>query len=130
MVLAAASRITAPARTQLPTPGACVVSASGAWLTPGLDSIAAVYFHRANDIARDYGVRRAIALAGIMAHEIGHLLLDRSAHSSTGVMRASWEYGDLLKIAQGTLWFTRPEAARIREMVRKRAESCGADLRR
>jgi hypothetical protein len=97
-----------------------------AWMTPDLDSIAAAYFHRAVEFEHDHGIDRATILGGIMAHELGHLLLDISGHAPSGLMRRLWERGDLLRIAQGTLWFTPPEAARIRELVRKRAESCRA----
>jgi hypothetical protein len=101
-----------------------------AWLTPGLDSLAAVYFHRAVEFERDHGIDRGAVLGSIMAHELGHLLLDTSAHAASGLMRRSWQRGDLLRVAQGTLRFTRPEAARMREMLRKRAASCRPDPRR
>ncbi len=45
-----------------------------------------------------------------VAHEIGHLLLNRSDHSTTGLMRGHWDSKDLVQICRGELLFSPKEA--------------------
>ena len=47
-----------------------------------------------------------------MAHELGHLILNMSGHSSLGIMRGEWDCNDLRDAGQGHLLFT-PGQARI-----------------
>jgi hypothetical protein len=84
------------------------------------DAIASVYFHRALELESRNLADRAAILGGIMAHEIGHLLLAESRHSATGIMRANWGDEDLRFIAKGRLWFTPVEGLRMAAMIRNR----------
>ena len=52
-------------------------------------------------------------LGHVMAHEIGHLLLRSSAHSSEGLMRADLQRADLKKAGQRQLKFTREQVETI-----------------
>ena len=83
----------------------------------GHGSIANVFFHRVEEIARWTGVDRALVFGHIMAHEVGHLLLRQGRHSSKGMMRAAWDRDDLLRPAAVSLRFTPKEAERMRRNV-------------
>ena len=48
-----------------------------------------------------------------MAHEIGHLLLHSTSHSSGGLMRAEFRPADLKKAGQRQLKFTPEQAEAI-----------------
>lgn len=93
-------------------------------------SIASAFYHRAEEL--DGGKPGALAeiLGGILAHEIGHLLLAEKSHSTTGLLRAQWIDQDLRMIACGTLHFTPDQAARMRSLVTERhAAQSGVDFR-
>jgi hypothetical protein len=60
---------------------------------------------------REQDVARVLGYA--MAHEMGHLVLPRSAHSPSGIMRPAWD-GDDRHIASGSLQFTAEQASAIR----------------
>jgi hypothetical protein len=59
-------------------------------------------------------------VGGLMAHEIGHLLLGTMRHSAVGLMRSPWNQEDWEHAAQGRMVFTRKEAERIGAQVRER----------
>jgi hypothetical protein len=63
---------------------------------------------------------RGMILGVLMAHELGHLLLATTRHSSFGVMRPHWNRADLGDAARGLLLFTAKEAQRIGGQVRDR----------
>lgn len=65
---------------------------------------------------------RAQILGHIIAHEIGHLLLDLPSHSESGIMRGNWDLKDLQDVAFGSLFFTPSQAAVLREEVVRRAQ--------
>jgi hypothetical protein len=94
-------------------------------------SIASVFYHRAVELEAGKLGARAEILGGILAHEIGHLLLAESRHSGTGVLRARWGDQDLRMIACGRLWFTPEQAARMISLVteRVRAAQSAAEFR-
>lgn len=75
---------------------------------------ALVYYDRVLRTAheREQDVARLLGYA--MAHEIGHLVLPRSAHSPSGIMRPAWDGDDLRHIASGSLQFTVVQASAIR----------------
>jgi len=62
----------------------------------------------------------AAMLGHVMAHEMGHLLLSLSGHSSKGIMIGPWGAKELQQAAQGELLFTPAEAAKMREAVTQR----------
>jgi hypothetical protein len=61
---------------------------------------------------RKQDVARLLGYA--MAHEMGHLVLPRSAHSPSGIMRPAWDGDDLRHVASGSLQFTAVQASAIR----------------
>lgn len=60
-------------------------------------------------------------LGAMMAHELGHVLLNLPAHSETGIMRGDWDLKDLCDLAHGSLLFTRQQAEVIRADVARRS---------
>jgi hypothetical protein len=62
-------------------------------------------------------------LGEMIAHEIGHILLNLPSHSKTGVMRGDWDLKDLYDIAHNSLFFTQSQAEIIRREVRRRSNS-------
>lgn len=67
--------------------------------------------------ARDGQTGISTVLGAVMAHEIGHLLLNSNDHSPTGVMSAVFEFTQIAEAARGHLLFTASQAARIRSRV-------------
>lgn len=65
---------------------------------------------------------RAQILGHMIAHEIGHLLLNLPSHSDSGIMRVSWDLKDLQDVAFGSLLFTPAQATILREEVVRRAQ--------
>jgi hypothetical protein len=62
-------------------------------------------------------------LGHVIAHEIGHLLLNDQTHSAGGIMRGSWNLRDLLNASYGHLLFTRRQAKAIRAEVSRRSRN-------
>lgn len=94
-----------------------------ALLTGRFDSVAAVFFHRAVDLESGNVVSQSSVLGAMMAHEIGHLLLDEGHHPDAGILRASWSKEDLRAIARSQLYFTDAEGQLMRSMVAQRERS-------
>jgi hypothetical protein len=92
-----------------------------ALLVPGANTIAGVFFHRALDLEKSNLATRSAILGAMMAHEIGHLLLERAGHSNTGIMRARWGDDDLKRIAKGRMWFTAEQARLMIARVSRRS---------
>jgi hypothetical protein len=61
----------------------------------------------------DSSADRPQILGHVMAHEIGHLLLESAEHSDSGIMRAVWRANDLEAAGHGDLLFTPPESEHI-----------------
>ena len=65
--------------------------------------------------SRTWGHGIAMTLGITIAHEIGHLLLNSTAHGATGLMAAVWRGGAGRLAASGNLLFTPREADLIRK---------------
>jgi len=59
-------------------------------------------------------------LGHVVAHEIGHLLLNVETHSDTGIMRGPWSLWDVQNASYGYLLFTTRQAEAIRAEVGRR----------
>jgi hypothetical protein len=68
-------------------------------------------------------------LGHVMAHEIGHLLLNLEKHSDNGIMRGDWDVRMLQDACYGYLLFTRQQAAVIRGEAHRRLIELGASGR-
>jgi hypothetical protein len=86
-----------------------------AFPTLGSRGNAGVFLSRvAQTVASNVGMISLPGLLGhVMAHEIGHLLLKSSAHSSEGLMRADFRPGDLKKAGQRQLKFSPSQSQAI-----------------
>ena len=61
-----------------------------------------------------------VILGLAIAHELGHLLLGVRRHATSGLMKARWERGELLQVAQGFLLFGKEESSQIESNIRAR----------
>jgi len=73
------------------------------------DRVLQVAHKRQQDVAH--------VLAYAIAHEMGHVLLPRPAHTDQGIMRAEWTGDDLRQIASGALRFTPAQATQMRSKL-------------
>jgi len=87
--------------------------------------LAYVLGHRVSAISRGYHVRPAVLLASAIAHEMGHMLVS-ARHSSTGLMRTTFNQADFRKVGAGDLRFTEIEAAEIRARISRARVTCAA----
>ncbi len=83
------------------------------------DSRMSVFFTPATDVSAGKGVRlRAGEIMGhLLAHEMGHLLLRTRDHALHGIMKGPYRQQDLVRMSQGTLFFTAEETASLRSTV-------------
>jgi hypothetical protein len=72
---------------------------------------------RALQIAHKRHQDVAQVLAYAIAHELGHVLLPRPAHTDKGIMRAEWNGDDLRHIAIDGLRFTPAQATQMRSKL-------------
>jgi len=88
----------------------------GAAIGPGRDCKGTVYLF--NDQVAEFSssrrIQSALAMGTVIAHEIGHVLLQRKGHSPEGLMRAVLNGGDWERAAMGILLFAPDDAAIIR----------------
>jgi hypothetical protein len=61
----------------------------------GTPFFATVYPDRVKSTARASNATFGTLLGRVVAHEIGHLLLNRNTHAGTGLMKAHWNRDDL-----------------------------------
>jgi hypothetical protein len=65
-------------------------------------------------------ITKGQVLGHAIAHELGHLLLNQQGHSSVGIMRGKWGYGEMRDASRGELLFTPQQAGTIQIEVRRR----------
>lgn len=73
-----------------------------------------VFYPSIEKLCRNFEVNISLVLGGVMAHEIGHLLLGTHAHTPTGIMCPRWGAQELDRVGKGTLLFTDAQAQKIR----------------
>jgi hypothetical protein len=73
-----------------------------------------VFFHRVEELARDGNSSLSTILGHIMAHELGHLVLGESSHSSEGIMTGTLRKKHFEQANKGKLLFRAEEAQRMR----------------
>lgn len=77
--------------------------------------VAFIFGGRTRDIATSGEVSQGKVLAGVMAHELAHLLNPRGTHSPNGVMRAQWTAAEFKRVNRQR--FSDAEGASIRQTV-------------
>jgi hypothetical protein len=60
-------------------------------------------------------------LGNVIAHEVGHILLNLAVHSETGIMRGDWDFNVLNDIACSSLGFTKQQGEVMQAEVARRA---------
>jgi hypothetical protein len=76
-------------------------------------ALASIYYDHVQRLAQidDAEFEIPVILGGVMAHELGHLLLGSDGHSSKGIMQPRWKKNQVRKLMTGDLLFT-PEQSR------------------
>jgi hypothetical protein len=69
----------------------------------------------------DTHVDTAQIFGHVIAHEIGHLLLNDPTHSASGIMRGPWNLWDLQNASYGHLLFSRRQVSAIRAEISRRS---------
>jgi hypothetical protein len=82
-----------------------------------------VFWERVKDLQENSKGDGALLLGGVMAHEMGHLLLGSNAHAVSGIMRAQWEHSELRRIDMDSLLFLPEQGRRMRDRVSRREEA-------
>jgi hypothetical protein len=77
-----------------------------------------VFYERILDYSAALGLSITGLLAGVMTHELGHLLLDPTSSHGIGVMQESWGAPQVSALMIGRVAFTPEEAATMRLHVR------------
>lgn len=102
--------------------------ASMAGLAPGAGPdrmLAYVFYNRVEDLFYFYRKTEPLTkgqiLGQVIAHEIGHILLNLSVHTETGIMRGTWDQNNLRDIRFGVLLFTKQQDEVIRTEVARRS---------
>ena len=90
-------------------------NALGFAVLPGRSNHAAACYPRIAEFAEEQEFRAGL-LAGVMAHELGHLLLCSAAHGE-GLMQPQWTAVEVHAMAQRRLTFTQAQSRTLRRMV-------------
>jgi len=88
-------------------------------------AFASVYYEHALRLAKSEYAESQIPtiLAGVIAHELGHLLLGTNDHSRMGIMQPRWYPDQVLQLMKGNLLFTSEQSKLMRENARRRLQS-------
>jgi hypothetical protein len=76
----------------------------------------------------DRRVSEGQLLGHVIAHEVGHLLLNQQGHSPRGIMRGEWTFADFRDMTFGLLAFTPQQAQVLRAEVVRRSAHEPADV--
>ena len=101
-------------RSPAPRPRDQVLGDAFVEATTGTGVLATIYVDRVERLAKVSDADTATLLGRAIAHEIGHLLLASSSHSSTGLMRAKWSRDELRRDRVFDWMFTRRDAEAMR----------------
>lgn len=86
---------------------------------------ASVYYEPTAQLGKAHSLEFAVPmiLGGMIAHEIGHLLLGPNSHSPSGIMQARWEAEQVQQLLKGALVFNKRQAALMQAEVQRRMEA-------
>lgn len=89
----------------------------------GVPTLATVFVDRVAAVARAAGGDPRQLLGRAVAHEIGHLLLNKTAHSTHGLMRAVWSAAEVRRNLPTDWRFQAREARTMRRAFEARSSS-------
>lgn len=78
-----------------------------------------IFYDRIEVLTRSGNLPESVVLGHAMAHELGHVLLGSSEHTSGGLMQASWTVAAWRLASAGLIGFDRAERKRVRASVPK-----------
>ena len=87
-------------------------------------TFATVYYDSAQLLVQTEGESESylpVVLGGLMAHEIGHLLLAETRHTVSGIMQASWDIRQIQQLMKGALQFSPEQTVTL--LMNSRARS-------
>jgi Zn-dependent protease with chaperone function len=73
-----------------------------------------IFYNRVAKVAAYCSLPRGTVLAYVLAHELGHILLQSDSHSRAGVMKADWDLRDFYLMTDGRLAFQPSDGEMIR----------------
>ncbi|MEP7362776.1 MAG: hypothetical protein ABI972_05935 [Acidobacteriota bacterium] len=79
-----------------------------------------VFANRVTEYGQITGCSYGLMMGHVIAHELGHLLMERSAHSRDGLMKETWDKPQRSLMPTGRLLFDRSEAREIQVKVSAR----------
>ncbi len=82
--------------------------------TTGRGTLATVYGDRVSAMANQGRHDQWAMIGGVMAHEIGHLLLGTNSHTDSGLMRQIWTVQDLTRNRPQDWLFSRSQLEELR----------------
>ncbi len=87
-------------------------------------ALASVYYDYAQRRAKvdDAELELPLILGGVIAHELGHLLLGSDGHSGSGIMQPRWDPSQVRLLLMGTLQFTPEQKKRMTMAAQARTE--------
>ena len=91
--------------------------------------LASVYYEPAARLARIEGYELTSILAGVIAHELGHLLLGSGSHSKFGIMQGQWGSKCLQLVRWNALQFTPEQSKLIRAEGQRRMSLQGIAMK-
>jgi hypothetical protein len=95
---------------------------------PEFGFFAGILVQRITAFTRGDQHRYELMLGHVIAHELGHLLLERSAHSRSGLMKDHWDGPQWNLMATGRLLFSSEETKLIQRKVKMRQQAVAASL--
>ena len=82
----------------------------------GAGFYAYAFYDRVQRVAEEHRLGHTL-LGNVLAHEIGHLLLESKSHAVSGIMSAHWNGDELRRISEGTMFFTPDQCRALRDRV-------------
>ena len=73
-----------------------------------------IFEDRVENLCTSSALNLSMFLGHVIAHELGHVLLESTEHAATGIMRARWGKADFAQASMGHLRFSFGEGATIR----------------
>ena len=76
-----------------------------------------IFYGRVKDFSLEQQLTLERLLGAVIAHELGHLLLDENVHANAGLMHGYWTNRELLDIESARMIFSDTESKRIQSGV-------------